>query len=57
MIMTTSDYIKQYAAYSRTSRDPLTENPILTFLDFLFRHRTVCSLDMGWRSLKSSNTY
>jgi SIR2-like domain len=52
MIMTTSDYISQYAAYNRTSRDPLTENPVLTFLDFLFRHRTVLFIGYGLEELE-----
>jgi SIR2-like domain len=52
MIMTTSDYIKQYAAYNRTSRDPQTENPVLTFLDFLFQHRTVLFVGYGLEELE-----
>src|SRR5207237_6561241 len=35
MIMTTSEYISRYAAYNRSSNDPQTENPVLTFLSFL----------------------
>src|SRR5437868_14867775 len=50
--MTTSDYITQYAAYNRTSRDPQTENPVLTFLDFLFRHRTVLFVGYGLEELE-----
>jgi hypothetical protein len=52
VIMTTSDYISQYAAYNRTSRDPQTENPVLTFLDFLFRHRTVLFVGYGLEELE-----
>ena len=47
MIMTTSDYIGQYAAYNRSSRDPETENRLLTFLQFLFRNRTVLFIGYG----------
>jgi len=52
MIMTTSDYINQYAAYNRSSRDPYTENPVLTLLDFLFRHRTVLFIGYGLEELE-----
>jgi SIR2-like protein len=52
MIMTTSDYINQYAAYNRSSHDPQTENPVLTFLDFLFRHRTVLFVGYGLEELE-----
>lgn len=52
MIMTTSDYITQYAAYNRTSRDPKTDNPVLTFLDFLFQHRTVLFVGYGLEELE-----
>jgi hypothetical protein len=52
MIMTTSDYINQYAAYNRSSLDPQTENPVLTFLDFLFRHRTVLFIGYGLEELE-----
>jgi hypothetical protein len=52
MIMTTSDYIEQYAAYNRSSRDPETEIPILTFLDFLFRNRTVLFVGYGLEELE-----
>lgn len=52
MIMTTSDYINQYAAYNRSSHDPKTENPILTFLDFLLRHRTVLFVGYGLEELE-----
>ena len=52
MIMTTSDYINQYAAYNRSSRDPQTENPVLTFLEFLFRHRTVLFIGYGLEELE-----
>jgi hypothetical protein len=52
MIMTTSDYINQYAAYNRSSHDPQTENPVLTFLDFLFRNRTVLFVGYGLEELE-----
>jgi hypothetical protein len=52
MIMTTSDYINQYAAYNRSSHDPHTENPVLTFLDFLFRNRTVLFVGYGLEELE-----
>lgn len=52
LIMTTSDYINQYAAYNRSSYDPQTENPVLTFLDFLFRHRTVLFVGYGLEELE-----
>ncbi len=52
MIVTTSDYINQYAAYNRSSRDPETEIPILTFLDFLFQHRTVLFVGYGLEELE-----
>ena len=52
MIMTTSDYINQYAAYNRSSRDPQTENLVLTFLEFLFRHRTVLFIGYGLEELE-----
>jgi hypothetical protein len=52
MIMTTSDYINQYAAYNRSSFDPQTENSVLTFLDFLFRHRTVLFIGYGLEELE-----
>lgn len=52
MIMTTSDYINQYAAYNRSSRDPETENQLLTFLEFLFRNRTVLFIGYGLEELE-----
>lgn len=52
MIMTTSDYINRYAAYNRSSHDPTTENPVLTFLDFLFRNRTVLFIGYGLEELE-----
>jgi hypothetical protein len=52
MIMTTSDYINRYAAYNRSSHDPATENPVLTFLDFLFRNRTLLFIGYGLEELE-----
>jgi hypothetical protein len=52
MIMTTSDYISRYAAYNRSSNDPLTENPVLTFLSFLFQHRTILFIGYGLEELE-----
>jgi hypothetical protein len=52
MIMTTSDYISRYAAYNRSSNDPQTENPVLTFLSFLFQHRTVLFIGYGLEELE-----
>ena len=52
MVMTTSDYIDRYAAYNRSSHDPRTENRVLTFLDFLFSHRTVLFIGYGLEELE-----
>lgn len=52
MILTTSDYIRHYAAYGRSSTDPETENQVLTFLDFLFRHKTVLFIGYGLEELE-----
>jgi hypothetical protein len=52
MIMTTSDYIDYYAGYNRSSHDPVTEKPVLTFLDFLFRNRTVLFIGYGLEELE-----
>jgi hypothetical protein len=52
MIMTTSDYISRYAAYNRSSNDPKTENSVLTFLSFLFQHRTVLFIGYGLEELE-----
>ena len=52
MIMTTSDYISRYAAYNRSSDDPKTENPVLTFLTFLFQYRTVLFIGYGLEELE-----
>ena len=52
MIQTTSDYVRHYAAYERSSRDPQTENRVLTFLDFLFQHRTVLFIGYGLEELE-----
>ena len=40
------------AAYNRSSHDPQTENPVLTFLDFLFRQRTVLFVGYGLEELE-----
>jgi hypothetical protein len=52
MILTTSDYIRHYAAYDRSSTDPDSENRVLTFLDFLFRHKTVLFVGYGVEELE-----
>src|SRR5258708_37420993 len=52
MIMTTSDYISRYAAYNRSSNDPQTEHPVLTFLTFLFQYRTVLFIGYGLEELE-----
>ena len=52
MILTTGDYIRLYSAYGRSSSDPDTENRVLTFLDFLFRQKTVLFVGYGLEELE-----
>jgi hypothetical protein len=52
MVLTTRDYINHYYAFDRSSGDPSSENRVLTFLNFLFRHKTVLFLGYGLEELE-----
>lgn len=56
MVLTTGDYIDHYSAYNRSSKDPKTENRVLTFLEFLFQKKLPSSWDMGLKNSKFLNT-
>lgn len=51
MVMTTRDYIKKYAN-DRGADDPTRENRILTFLEALFRNKTVLFVGYGLEDLE-----
>ncbi len=51
MILTTHDYIRQYANDRRTG-DAATENRVLTFLKHLFEHYTVLFIGYGLEELE-----
>jgi len=51
MILTTQDYVRHYAN-DRLSGDPQKENRVLTFLDFLFRNKTVLFVGYGLDELE-----
>jgi hypothetical protein len=51
MILSTRDYINQYAN-DRVSGSPEKENRVLTFLDFLFKNRTVLFIGYGLDELE-----
>ena len=51
MILTTQDYIRHYAN-DRGPGDPEAENRILTFLDYLFREKTVLFIGYGLQELE-----
>jgi len=51
MVLTTLDYLQHYAN-DRMSGDPYVENRVLTFLDHLFRHRTVLFIGYGLDELE-----
>jgi hypothetical protein len=51
MILTTRDYLQHYAN-DRSMRDPQKENRVLTFLDSLFRDKTVLFIGYGLEELE-----
>jgi hypothetical protein len=51
MILTTQDYVGHYAN-DRLSGDPQKENRVLTFLDFLFKNKTVLFIGYGLDELE-----
>lgn len=51
MILTTHDYVGHYAN-DRLSGDPRKENRVLTFLDFLFKNKTVLFVGYGLEELE-----
>jgi SIR2-like protein len=51
MILTTHDYVRHYAN-DRLSGDPQKENRVLTFLDFLFKNKTVLFIGYGLDELE-----
>lgn len=51
MILTTHDYVRHYAN-DRLSGDPEKENRVLTFLDFLFKSKTVLFIGYGLDELE-----
>jgi hypothetical protein len=51
MVLTTHDYVRHYAN-DRLSSDPQRENRILTFLDFLFKNKTVLFIGYGLDELE-----
>jgi SIR2-like domain len=51
MILTTRDYVRHYAN-DRLSNDPQRENRVLTFLDFLFKEKTVLFIGYGLDELE-----
>ncbi len=51
MILTTQDYVRHYAN-DRGPREPEAENRILTFLDYLFREKTVLFVGYGLNELE-----
>ncbi|GLR95659.1 MULTISPECIES: SIR2 family NAD-dependent protein deacylase [Bradyrhizobium] len=53
MVMTTRDYIRRYAN-DRGTDDPIRENRTLTFLEALFRNKTVLFVGYGLEDLEMS---
>ena len=51
MVMTTRDYVNHYAN-DRSSSDPDMENRVLTFLEYLFEHKTVIFMGYGLEELE-----
>jgi hypothetical protein len=51
MVMTTRDYVNHYAN-DRSSSDPDKENRVLTFLEYLFAHKTVIFIGYGLEELE-----
>ncbi len=51
MILTTQDYVRHYAN-DRVAGDPQKENRVLTFLDFLFKNKTVLFIGYGLDELE-----
>ncbi|HWX54835.1 MAG TPA: SIR2 family protein [Verrucomicrobiae bacterium] len=51
MILATHDYVRHYAN-DRLSHDPQKENRVLTFLDFLFKNKTVLFIGYGLDELE-----
>ena len=51
MILTTQDYVRHYAN-DRGTGEPNAENRILTFLDYLFREKTVLFVGYGTEELE-----
>jgi len=51
MILSTWDYVRHYAN-DRLSGDPNTENRVLTFLEYLFHHKTVLFVGYGLEELE-----
>ena len=51
MILTTQDYVRHYAN-DRLSGDPSRENRVLTFLEYLFDHKTVLFIGYGLEELE-----
>ena len=51
MILSTQDYVRHYAN-DRGSSDPRDENRVLTFLDHLFKHKTVLFIGYGHDELE-----
>jgi hypothetical protein len=51
MVLSTQDYVQRYAN-DRFSSDPRMENRVLTFLDFLFKNKTVLFIGYGLDELE-----
>lgn len=51
MILTTQDYVRHYAN-DRLLGDPAKENRVLTFLEYLFNHKTMLFLGYGLEELE-----
>jgi hypothetical protein len=51
MILSTHDYVRHYAN-DRLSGDPQKENRVLTFLEFLFKYKTVLFVGYGLDELE-----
>jgi len=51
MVLGTQDYVKHYAN-DRLSGDPRKENRVLTFLEYLFRNKTVLFIGYGLEELE-----
>ena len=51
MILTTQDYVRHYAN-DRLTKASMNENNVLTFLEFLFNHRTVLFIGYGLEELE-----